>query len=108
MPAKARGIDPDPGAALIHNSDSEWRVELPETGVDSPLRWSSLHNKCRLESTTRSYTVVHKFYTQFSIFFRRIEDPGCIIRIPNPNFFHPGSRIRIKVFWAKQIVSKLS
>jgi hypothetical protein len=25
-----------------------------------------------------------------------VADPGCLPRIPNPNFFHPGSRIRIE------------
>jgi hypothetical protein len=25
-----------------------------------------------------------------------VVDPGCLSRIPDPNFFHPGSRIRIK------------
>jgi hypothetical protein len=25
-----------------------------------------------------------------------VADPGCLPRIPDPTFFHPGSRIRIK------------
>ncbi len=37
-------------------------------------------------------------------------DPGCLFRIPNPYFFHPESRIRIKEFkyFNPKIVSKLS
>jgi hypothetical protein len=27
-----------------------------------------------------------------------VVDPGRLSRIPDPNFFHPGSRIRIKEF----------
>jgi hypothetical protein len=27
-----------------------------------------------------------------------VTDPGCLSRIPDPNFFHPGSWIRIKEF----------
>jgi hypothetical protein len=27
-----------------------------------------------------------------------VADPGCLFRLPDPNFFHPGSRIRIKKF----------
>jgi hypothetical protein len=23
-----------------------------------------------------------------------VEDPGCLSRIPDPNFFHPGSRVK--------------
>ncbi len=45
-----------------------------------------------------------------------VADPGCLSRIRiclsrmDPNFFHPGSRIRIKEFkyLTKKIVSKLS
>ncbi len=29
---------------------------------------------------------------------RSVLDPGCLIQIPDPTFFHPGSRIRIKEF----------
>jgi hypothetical protein len=27
-----------------------------------------------------------------------VADPGCLSRIPDPNFFHPGSWIHIKEF----------
>ncbi len=27
-----------------------------------------------------------------------VADPGCLFRIPDPNFFHPWSRIRLKEF----------
>jgi hypothetical protein len=27
-----------------------------------------------------------------------VADPGCLSRIPDPTFFHPGSRIRRKEF----------
>jgi hypothetical protein len=27
-----------------------------------------------------------------------VADLGCLSRIPDPNFFHPGSRIRLKEF----------
>jgi hypothetical protein len=46
-----------------------------------------------------------------------VADPGCSIRIPDPNFFHPGSRIRIfsipdphkeLKYFNQNIVSKLS
>jgi hypothetical protein len=39
-----------------------------------------------------------------------VADPGCLSRIPDPTFFHPGSRIRIKdfkYFNPKKMVSKL-
>ncbi len=39
-----------------------------------------------------------------------IADPGCLSRTPDPNFYHPGSRIRIKefkYFKPKKMVSKL-
>jgi hypothetical protein len=28
----------------------------------------------------------------------RVADPGCLTWIPDPNFFHPGTRIHIKEF----------
>ncbi len=39
-----------------------------------------------------------------------VADPGCLSRIPDPNFFHPESRIRIKEFqyFNPKFVSKLS
>jgi hypothetical protein len=30
--------------------------------------------------------------------FTFMADPGCLSRIPDPTFFHPGSRILIKEF----------
>jgi hypothetical protein len=39
-----------------------------------------------------------------------VADQGCLSRIPDPNFFHPGSRICIKEFKyfnPKKMVSKL-
>jgi len=30
--------------------------------------------------------------------FPSVADPGCLSRIPDPTFFHPGSRILIKEF----------
>jgi hypothetical protein len=30
----------------------------------------------------------------FSLFAGSVADPGCLSRIPDPIFFHPGSRIK--------------
>jgi hypothetical protein len=35
---------------------------------------------------------------RFELFLSSIADPGCLFRIPEQNFFHPGSRIRTKEF----------
>jgi hypothetical protein len=31
--------------------------------------------------------------SDLQMLFRSVADPGCLSRIPDPNFFHPGSRI---------------
>jgi hypothetical protein len=33
-----------------------------------------------------------------SVIIISVTDPGCFSQIPDPNFFHPGTRIRIKEF----------
>jgi hypothetical protein len=36
--------------------------------------------------------------SDLQMLFRTVADPGCLSRIPDPNFFHPGYRIGIKEF----------
>jgi hypothetical protein len=40
-------------------------------------------------------SLIPKIFTSFFfIFSGSVADPGCLSRIPDPTFFHPGSRIR--------------
>jgi hypothetical protein len=70
------------------------------------------------EHTFRIY-IFKKTYCQIKT-QSSVADPGCLFRIPDPNFFHPGSRVkkiripdpnpheRIKVFLTQKIVFKPS
>ncbi len=40
------------------------------------------------------YTVQAEFNLSEALLPDSVADPGCLSRIPNPTFFHPGSRIR--------------
>jgi hypothetical protein len=51
-----------------------------------------------IESPTRSGSIPVRNVVHYALVITSIADPGCLSWILNPNFFHPGSRIRIKEF----------
>ncbi len=61
--------------------------EKPNTQVHSPGSYSIV-----------SYTCLQYYKKKNCILCSSVADPGCLSRIPDPIFFHPGSRIRMKEF----------
>jgi hypothetical protein len=43
-----------------------------------------------------TYEILQWVGSRYRLF--SVADTGCLSQIPDPNFFHPGSRIRIKEF----------
>jgi hypothetical protein len=57
--------------------------EKPNTQVHSPGSYSIV-----------SYTCLQYYKKKNCILCSSVADPGCLSRIPDPIFFHPGSRIQ--------------
>jgi hypothetical protein len=80
----------------IHHPDAVMKILLPE-----------IHRRgtCPFSRDPQVNFQVFCIFKQYPI-----ADPGCLSRTPDPNFYHPGSRIRIKefkYFKPKKMVSKL-
>ncbi len=83
--------DPNPQPLLIrqgrHKPWVTWRV--PRT--PGCTGWTSPAADRSSSSPARTWRELFQAITS-------VAHPGCLSRIPDPNFFHPGSRIRIKEF----------